>query len=69
MRMDLLLFRPIIKEVVFTIPKMLRVFFKFKRRVWTKPKRTNLIIECGGNVAARYTLREERYQDVPKDQL
>jgi hypothetical protein len=62
-------FRPIIKEVVFTIPKMLRVFFKFKRRVWKKLKGTNLIIECGGNVIARHALREERYQDVPKDQL
>ena len=40
-----------------------------KRRVWTKLKGTNLIIECGGNVIARHTLREERYQDVPKDQL
>jgi len=40
-----------------------------KRRVWTKLKGTNLMIECGGNVIARHTLREERYQDVPKDQL
>jgi hypothetical protein len=27
------------------------------------------MIECGGEVIARHTLREERYQDVPKDQL
>jgi transposase InsO family protein len=40
-----------------------------KRRVWTKLKGTNLTIECGGEVIARHTLREERYQDVPKDQL
>ncbi len=40
-----------------------------KRRVWTKLKGTNLAIECGGEVIAKHTLREERYQDVPKDQL
>ena len=40
-----------------------------KRRVLTKLKGTNLIIERGGNVIARHTLREERYQNVPKDQL
>ena len=26
-------FRSVVKEVIFTIPKMLRVFFKFKRRL------------------------------------
>lgn len=40
-----------------------------KRRVWTKLNGNNLTIECGGEVIARHTLREERYQDVPKDQL
>jgi hypothetical protein len=40
-----------------------------KRRVWTKLKGTSLTVECGGEVIARHTLREERYQDVPKDQL
>jgi hypothetical protein len=40
-----------------------------KRRVWTKLKGTNLTIECGGEVIARYTLRQERYLDVPKSQL
>jgi transposase InsO family protein len=40
-----------------------------KRRVWTKLKGTNLSIECGGEVIAKHTLREEKYQDVPKDQL
>ena len=40
-----------------------------KRRVWTKLKGTNLLIECGGEVVARHTLRQERYQDVPKNLL
>ncbi len=38
-----------------------------KRRVWTKLKGTNLTVECGGEAIARHTLREERYQDIPKD--
>jgi len=40
-----------------------------KRRVWTKLKGTNLTIECAGEVIARHTLREERYQDVPRTRL
>lgn len=39
------------------------------RTVWTKLKGSTLIIECGGEVIARYKVREERYQDVPKNQL
>jgi hypothetical protein len=34
-----------------------------------KLKGMNLTIECGGEVIARQTLREERYRDVPKDKL
>jgi hypothetical protein len=40
-----------------------------KRTVWTKLKGSTLSIECGGEVIARYKVREERYQDVPKNQL
>jgi len=40
-----------------------------KRRVWTKLKGTNLTVEYAGEVIARHTLREERYQEVPKDHL
>jgi len=40
-----------------------------KRTVWTKLKGSTLIIECGGEVIARHKVREERYQDVPKNQL
>lgn len=40
-----------------------------KRRVWTRLKGSTLIIECGGEVIARYNLREERYQDIPKNLL
>jgi transposase InsO family protein len=40
-----------------------------KRRVWTKLKGSNLTIECAGEVIARHTLREERYQDVPRTRL
>lgn len=39
------------------------------RRVWTKLKGSTLIIECGGEVIARYQLRSEKYQDIPKGQL
>lgn len=39
------------------------------RRVWTKLKGSTLIIECGGEVIARHKIREERYQDVPKNRL
>ncbi len=40
-----------------------------KRTVWTKLKGSTLTIECGGEVIARYKVREERYQDVPKNLL
>jgi len=39
------------------------------RRVWTKLKGSTLLIECGGDVIARYNIREERYKDVPKNLL
>lgn len=39
------------------------------RRVWTKLKGSTLIIECGGEAIARYKVRQERYQDIPKNQL
>jgi len=39
------------------------------RRVWTKLKGSTLLIECGGEIIARYTVREERYQDIPKNRL
>jgi len=40
-----------------------------KRTVWTKLRESTLTIECGGEVIARYKVREERYQDVPKNLL
>ena len=39
-----------------------------KRSVWTKLKGSTLIIECRDEVIARYKVREERYQDIPKSQ-
>jgi hypothetical protein len=39
------------------------------RRVWTKLKGTNLIVECGGDIIARHKIREERYKDFPKNRL
>ncbi len=36
-----------------------------KRRVWTKLKGTDLMIECGGKMIAQYKLRQERYADLP----
>jgi hypothetical protein len=39
------------------------------RRVWTKLKGSTLTIECGGELIARYKVREERYQDIPKNKL
>jgi transposase InsO family protein len=39
------------------------------RRVWTKLKGSTLKIECGGEVIARYKIREERYKDIPKNLL
>jgi hypothetical protein len=39
------------------------------RRVWTKLKGSTLIIECGADVIARYQVRQERYKDIPKNQL
>jgi len=40
-----------------------------KRTVWTKLKGSTLMIECGGEIIARHEVREERYKDVPKNQL
>jgi hypothetical protein len=40
-----------------------------KRRVWTRLKGTNLEIECDGHIIARYALRQERYQDIPRTGL
>ena len=37
--------------------------------VWTELKGTNWTIERGGKLIARYALREELYQDVPKGLL
>jgi len=40
-----------------------------KRRVWTRLKGANLEIECDGQIIARYALRQERYQDLPRTRL
>lgn len=40
-----------------------------KRSVWTKLKGSTLTIECGGEIIARHKIREERYQDIPKNKL
>jgi len=32
-------------------------------------KGTDLAFECGGEVIAWYTLQQERYLDIPKNQL
>jgi len=35
----------------------------------TKLKGSTLTTECGGEVLGRYKIREERYRDIPKNEL